>query len=328
MSSAGSLTTRPARVHWDDLEAFGIIAQGIAAGKNLQQIAEDPSASMKGPRMLYLRLSRLERALGKRLVDRRPWGRTAQLTGVGRAVARVVAELSEVRRRVLAAAAGEQIPVLRVVTHATLASALIPPAVRRRRGKGDQGFHLELMVVAAYADAVAAVNDDRADVGLYLAFPRFDRVPTPRTIRREILGSSKVVLLVSARHPLAARAGGRPKPVTLDDLAGQTIITRGYVDLQIFPPSFPAWRIVVPHSLDKLTYVQRGIGVALLPKFIADLQPRRRGVVELPFRPLLQPELCLLRPRKNLRPLSDAAELFVEELKRSCRSALQRSSAG
>ncbi len=314
---------------WDDLEQFGVIADVVRAGKSLQEIAEDPAAGTGGARMLYFRLGRLERALGRRLVDRRRWGRTTHLTTAGADVARIVADLWSTRQRLEEVCRDPDVPVLRIVTHATLVSSLIPAILQRRRmATGARpSFDLELTVVSSYADALAAVNDSRVDVGLYLAFPRFDRVPLPRSVRRQILGSTDLVVLCPSTHQFAAGSQKHPNPVQLSDLEEEHVIVRGYVDLQLLPSGPRGRRIIVSHSRDKLVYVQLGLGVSLLPKLIVDLLGLPKGVVMLPLRPTLTPALCLLRPRKRLRPLGDAAEEFLEELGQSCRAALRASAA-
>ncbi len=311
---------------WDDLEVFGTIALGIRAGKTLQQIAEDPLSGAGGARMLYFRLARLERALGRRLVDRRPWGRSSYLTEVGAAVAGKVTELRILRQQVDEVARGTDIPLLRIVTHATLASALIPAVVRRRRvTSGSPDFHLELVVVDTYAHALAAVNEGRADIGLYLAFREFDRARTPRGVRREILGETEVVVLCPLWHRFVTRTRSHTRPVLLAELAAEPVIARGYVDLQLLLTSARGRRIIVPNSTDKLAYVRLGLGVSILPKLIADLAGRAESVVLLPFRPVLRPVLCLLRPKKRLRSFPDAMEEFLDDVKVACRSALRSS---
>ncbi len=314
---------------WDDLEQFGVIATGVRAGKHLQEIAADPAAGAGGARMLYFRLGRLERALGRRLVDRRRWGRTAYLTPAGEDVARIVADLSTTRERLEEVRRDPDVPVLRIVTHATLVSSLIPAVLQRRRTEtgARPSFDLELTVVSSYADALAAVNESRVDVGLYLAFPRFDRVPTPRSVRREILGGTDVMVLCPSAHRFATRSQKHPTPVQLSDLEEEHIIVRGYVDRQVLPSGPKARRITVSNSRDKLTYVQLGLGVSLLPKLVVDLLGLPKGVVVLPLRPTLTPALCLLRARKRVRPLGDTAEEFLEALGSSCRAALRTSAA-
>lgn len=308
---------------WDDLEAFGIIATGILAGKTLPQIADDPLSGIGGRRMLYFRLGRLERDLGRRLVDRRPWGREARLTSAGDAVAASVADLLAVRRRLHDSVAQPVVPVLRVATHATLVSTLLPRVFLDHGRLPSSRFHIELVLVRSYPEVLAAVADGRADVGLYLAFPALDRTALPRNVRRERLGETEVVVLCHPSHRFAPRAP-RAGRLRREDLVDETVIVRGYIDEYTLPPGGPSGRrIIVPHTLDKLAYVRLGIGVTLFPRLIFSLLGSPSDLRALPFHPPLTLALTLLQPRKRLRPLGETAA-FVEDLRVSCARLARR----
>lgn len=333
--SAGMRAGR-SQARWDDLEAFGIIATGIVAGKTLPQIADDPLSGIGGRRMLYFRLGRLEQDLGRRLVDRRPWGREARLTSAGDEVAGFVTDLLAVRRRLHDAGAQPAVPVLRIVTHATLVSTLLPQVLKDQGSRPPSRFNLELVLVRSYPEALAAVADGRADVGLYLTFPDLDRTSLPRNVRRERLGETEVVVLCHPRHRFASRAPRAPykSPLRLstgragrlrrDDLVDETVIVRGHIDEHILPPGGPSGRrIIVPHTLDKLAYVRLGLGVTLFPRLIFAILGAPSDLRALPFRPPLTLVLALLQPRKRLRPLGEAAA-FVENLRLACARLARR----
>lgn len=308
---------------WDDLEAFGIIATGIAAGKTLPQIADDPLSGIGGRRMLYFRLGRLERDLRRRLVDRRPWGREARLTQAGDEVAASVVDLLAVRRRLHDSVAQPVVPLLRIATHATLVSTLLPQALVDRGAVPKSRFHLELVLVRSYPEALAAVADGRADVGLYLAFPDLDQNSLPRNVRRERLGETEVVVLCHRGHRFASRAP-RAGWLRREDIADETVIVRGYVDEYTLPPGASRGRrIIVPHTLDKLAYVRLGIGVTLFPRLILSLLGSPSDLRALPFHPPLALVLTLLQPKKRLRPLDEAAD-FVESLRLACARLARR----
>lgn len=320
------MRTRAGRsqARWDDLEAFGIIATGILAGKALPQIADDPLSGIGGRRMLYFRLGRLERDLGRRLVDRRPWGREARLTSAGDEVAGFVADLLAVRRRLHDAVAQPATPVLRIATHATLVSTLLPRVFVDHGASLRSRFHLELVLVRSYPEALAAVADGRADVGLYLTFPELDRTAIPRNVQRERLGETEVVVLCHPSHRFASRAP-RAGRLRRDDLVDETVIVRGYIDEYTLPPGGgpSGRRIIVPHTLDKLAYVRLGIGVTLFPRLIFSLLGAPSDLRALPFHPPLTLALALLEPRKRLRSLGEATA-FVENLRSSCARLARR----
>lgn len=317
--SPSEVRSRLRDARWDDLEVFSAIVDGLRLGKSLQQIAEDPNARVGGSRMLYFRLGRLESALGRRLVDRRPWGRDARLTEAGEALAAYVSQLLGVRRQLHEAFAEPEVPVLRIATHATLISSLFPAAVResqRRRGPKPL-FHLDLLTVTGIAEALAAVNEGRADAGLHLVFPEFERLSLPRNVRHEPLGRTEVLVLCHPAHRFAerARAGGASATVHLDELADECVITRGVVDARLLPRGTRARRISVQHSLDKLAYVRLGIGVTLFPRLAYELLASPTELRGLPLRPRIAPVLTLLRPRKRSRPLAEPVEEFLADLR-------------
>ncbi|MBI4022525.1 MAG: LysR family transcriptional regulator [Candidatus Andersenbacteria bacterium] len=307
----------PAAARWDDLEAFAAVAAGVRAGRTVQDVAEDPRSGVGSPRMLYFRLTRLEKALGQRLVDRRPWGRSAALTDAGQRVAEVLGELSVIRQRVRAATAEPEAPMFRLVTHATLVSAVLPPVIAHRtRVAGFNSAHLSIAVVGVYEGAVAAVNEARADLGLYLVLPSLPAAYVPRGVVKEMVARTDVVVLAHQRHGLARRRRrGRLMPVSLDELLDECMVTRGLVDQQLLPAGTRGRRIIVPHSLDKIAYVRLGVGLALLPRLAADLLQLPSEICVLSLRPRLFEELTVLRPRKMTRPVQAGARGFVESVR-------------
>ena len=300
---------------WDDLEAFGVIAEGLQKQKTLQQIALEPHSPLGGARILYLRLGRLERTLGRRLVDRRPWGRSAHLTAAGETVAQYVTELTRVRQRVHESFTEAEVPVLRIAAHATLVSTLLPTVIQQHQGRG-QDFNVELVLVHSYAEALRAVDDGRVDAGVHLVFPQFDDLPLPRNVRSERLGTTETVVIFPTTHRWAAPAkSGTRRSVHLDDLLDESVITRGYVDNRLLPTGGGGRRIRVPHVLDKLSYVRLGIGVSLYPRLAFDLLGPVAGVRALPLQPAVPAALVLLQPRKRTRPLEQPAAAFLKELR-------------
>lgn len=319
----------PAR--WDDLEAFGAIAEGLRSGKTLQRIAEDPLTGISGARMLYFRLGRLERVLGHRLVDRRPWGRDAHLTEAGEKLSQFVSKLLVVRRQLHESFRKADVPVLKVATHSTLMSTLLPAAMEKnQRGSHvTPGFHVELVLVGTYAEALAAVNEGRVDIGVYLVLPNFDDISVPRNVRREILGRSDTLVIFPPSHRFAARTGQNSRAVVhLEELVDECVIIRGYVDRNLLPMKTGGRRIIVTHTLDKLTYVRLGIGVSLYPQLAYDLLSPPSGVNTLPLHPPLCANLTLLQPRKRTRPLHQTARQFLTDLRAFCVDLSRKEKSG
>lgn len=327
MSPRRSNTSSPHTL-WEDLEAFHAIAEGLRTGKTLQHVADDPHSLIGSARMLYLRLSRLERALGRRLVDRRPWGRDARLTEAGARLAAQVAELVRLRRQIEASSAEPEVSVLRIATQSTLISTLLPAAMEehRQRGQDATGFSLDLELVRTYADALSAVSEGRADVGIYLTLPDIDKAPLPRNVRSELLGRTELFVLFHHSHRFAERCRSRQAAVRLEELTDEYVITRGYVDVKLPSAGLRGNRITVPHTLDALAFVRLGIGLSLLPRLAYDLLPQSRDLRALPLSPPIVSSLVLLRPRKRLRPLTDETEGFLESLRTYCLAHSRRSS--
>lgn len=324
----GTAGAAPA-VRWDDLEAFAVVAAGVRAGRSVQHVADDPRAGVGSPRMLYFRLARLEKALGQRLVDRRPWGRAAALTSAGQRVAEVVSELALLRQRVRASTAEPEAPVFRLVTHATLVSAVLPAVIAHQSmASSFSPSHLHMSVVGAYEEAVAAVHEARADMGLYLVFPSLAAAHVPRGVVKEAVVRTDVVVLAHRRHRLSLRRRrGRAVPVKLDELLDECVVIRGLVDQQLLPASTRGRRIIVPHTLDKIAYVRLGVGLALYPRLAADLLRLPPEIEVLPLRPLLSAELTALRPRKLTRPVQTAIRGFVESVRTIARQWEEKSTS-
>lgn len=311
-----SATSSPSAL-WEDLEAFHVIAEGLRTGKTLQHVAGDPHSLIGSARMLYLRLGRLERTLGRRLVDRRPWGRDARLTEAGARLAAQVADLVRLRRQIEVSSAEPDVPVLRIATHSTLISTLLPAVVEesRQRRQNTKGFSLDLELVRTYADALSAVAEGRVDAGLYLALPGIDGAPLPRNVRDELLGCTELLVLFHPSHWFGARREKRRGAIRLEELADECVITRGYLDAKLPAAGPRGSRITVPHTLDALAFVRLEIGVSLIPRLAYELSTWPRDLRALPLSPAIVSSLVLLRPRKLLRPLTAHAEEFLEDLR-------------
>lgn len=303
---------------WDDLEAFGVIVHGLQVGNTLQQIGEDPHSTFKSARMLYLRLARLERALGKRLIDRRPWGRRARLTDDGERLARFVEELLDTRRRLQSSFAEPAIPTLRLATHATLVTIILPKVLEQRRARGlsPAVLRIEPSVVQGFPEALAAVVEGRADVAFYLAPPGAPEVRLPSAVRGERLLRTELLLLCAPAHRFAERLRQNPRAtVRATELADELIIGRPFFrNLAPAPGPRGGW-ITVPHSLDMLPYIHLGLGVGFHARVVYELLGRPSDLVALPLEPSFVSTFWLLLPRKRWRPLSAEAEEFIGDLR-------------
>lgn len=310
---------------WEDLEAFHVIAEGLRTGKTLQHAVGDPHSLIGSARMLYLRLGRLERTLSCRLVDRRPWGRDARLTEAGARLAAQVAELVRLRRQIEVSSAEPEVSVLRIATHSTLISTLLPAAMEehRQRKQNTKGFSLDLELVRTYADALSAVAEGRVDAGLYLTLPGIDEASLTRNIRDERLGPTELLVLFHPSHRFGVQQKKGRESVDLGELADECVITRGYLDAKL-PTTRPRGsRITVPHTLDALAFVRLGVGVSILPRLAYELFPLPRNLRALPLSPAIVSLLVLLQPRKRIRPLTDETAGFLEDLRAYCLTRLQ-----
>ncbi|MFT4081226.1 MAG: LysR substrate-binding domain-containing protein [Nocardioides sp.] len=174
----------------------------IASAAEVHGISQ-PSAST--------RLSRLERRLGVTLFVRSSAG--TRLTPVGEAVAAWAAGVVEAARALtdgvstLRTAADAR---LRVAASLTIAEYLLPPWLLTLRAR-----HPEVEVAAAVANShevAARVVAGEVDLGL------IEAPELPDGVTGQHVGTDEVVLVVSTRYPLAARARAGLAAAELVDL--------------------------------------------------------------------------------------------------------------
>lgn len=152
-----------------------------------------------------------------------------------------------------------------------------------------------------------------ADIGVAM-----DDTPSP-LLDTEVIGRSEVVCVLRAEHPLARRAS-----VSLDDLAGQTVISYR-------PASLPAMlidRTLARHgtrlrpdveidtSIVAMSFVLQGLGIALVDGLVP--WSSFPGLVSRPFKPTVSLPLCVLT--SSQRPLSRNQELLRKHLREAVRS--------
>lgn len=302
---------------WDDLELFVTIAKGIRAGQTLQQIGQDPRNPFKSARMLYLRLTRLEKSLGHKLINRRPWKRGSSLTDKGAQLEKEVEGLMTMRQRLQHGFSRPSMPTLRIATNTSAILSIVPKMVRQRihaKGMAGLGFKPEIITLDTHAHVAAAVESNQADIGLCTSRPNEHVVALPRTIRNELLLKSEVLVLCGPEHALAKRQQSKKPWVTINDLQNEQIISRPGFQKLFAPELFRGGWISVTSAADIHEYVRLGLAVGFGVRFGYEVIGFPQGVIPLPLRPSMHFSWWMITPKKQLLP-DQVTRDFVQELR-------------
>jgi DNA-binding transcriptional LysR family regulator len=165
----------------------------------------------------------------------------------------------------------------------------------------------EVSISARVEEGVAA---QRVDLGLA-------EFPIRRTgIESEVFCDVPECLVVPAGHKLAGAAVVRPADLEgapfvslMRDFVGRHVVDR------IFERAGVARRLVAETQVNSVIceLVQRGVGIGIVDPFTA-AHYAGRGVVAVPFRPVIKIRIGVLYPTH--RPLSRAARAFLSALRR------------
>ncbi|WP_426506316.1 LysR family transcriptional regulator [Dactylosporangium sp. McL0621] len=269
-------------------------------------------------------IAALERAVGARLLERRPDG--VRLTAAGRVVLRravvMLDEADAVGRELagLAATGG----TVRLGWFASAGAVLVPEALRILRAS-DPG----VTVVSREGSTPILVRGLRAgtiDLALLAAGPPFrapDAEDPPLVL--EVLSERPLRVAVPAGHPLAA-AGH----VDVEELRGLRWIAGQSAAGERLMGVWPGLggRPVIAHTardwLAKLRLVAAGLGVTTVPPSMADAMPAGVRLLEVRGGPLELRRLLLAR--RPGRP-SDATERLAEALRQAARPS-ERATSG
>jgi DNA-binding transcriptional LysR family regulator len=131
------------------------------------------------------------------------------------------------------------------------------------------------------ASLVAKIKDGEVDIGLML-----DRTTTDSLLDRTIIRDEPLVLIAPINHPLA-----QMDTVTLQDLNNCELIVseESCIYRSLFENLLKEHGIIfrIGFELSNLEAIKRcvmnGLGIALLPKIVAEEEIERGNLAELPF---------------------------------------------
>lgn len=303
---------------WDDLELFATIAAGLDREQTLQQIGQDPESLFGSPRMLYLRLDRLEKVLGHRLVDRRPWGRHSRLTDYGHYVVKHVSDLMSIRENIVEHFAEEEGPTLRFVTNGPTFFSIMLDIIQRRHEKQNDyhlGFLPDVTDLGTFAEAISALIKGEADIAFPVPTPH-ESARLPAALKGEILLKSNIVLLCSRKHK-RARHFAQQGYATLDELASEHIIARPLYRGLFLPHKLPRRWTPIMSSVASFAYVRLKLGLGLFTQIGYNMTGAPADILAVPLQPRIMFSYWYVQPRKLWRPFSPAARSFIEDLKQN-----------
>jgi DNA-binding transcriptional LysR family regulator len=238
-------------VDWEDLRHFAAFARSRTLSGAARQLGVDHVTVAR-------RLRGLEDALGVKLVDRR--ARIPALTVEGERIAALVARMEEDADAVGRAARGlrpELGGVVSISAPPTLVNALIAPRLPELRAR-----HPQLEIHLLGEKRIASLSRRETDIALRLVRPTEAGVVTRKV-------GSFAFGLYGAKRYVASRRAGELELIAFDDESDALpqqkwlLAQRG------------ARRLVLrTNDLEsQLAAVRAGVGVAMLPSFLANRQP-------------------------------------------------------
>ncbi len=285
-----------------DLQAFCALVRCGGFNKTADLLALSPSA-------LSRRISKLEEALGGRLVERTT--RTMVLTPLGLALHERLAPLLDSLDDCLAGTArmargeGGQMTVACITT---VAYSLFPAALSRLRQRHpDVRVDLRDDTGARVRDAVLRREAEFGITVLWEDEPE---------LACQSLRDDPYVLACAPGHPMAARA-----QAAWADLAGQRVLAlrrssanRQQIDAALAVAGVPApWFDEVEHLSSMIGFLEHGGWMAVLPRLALAATTR---VATIPLTaPTIARRICLVRRRDTT--LSRPARALWDELARS-----------
>ncbi len=274
----------PLSSHVPDLAALELLLDvansgSIGAAARVHGITQQAASS---------RLRRLESQVGLTVLDRSPSG--ASLTDAGRALAawtgRVVAAATELDDGV-AALRRAGTARLRLAASMTIAEHLLPRwlvTLRTRTAPGHTPPTVTL--TATNSDTVIElVRGHAIDLG-FLEGPH-----VPADVRRRVIGTDELVLVVAPQHPWATRR----RPITAQTLAATALVarepgsgTRSFLEAALHSAlgadaelTAPAMEFATATSVKEA--VRANLGPAVLSTLAVDAELRERRLTAIPI---------------------------------------------
>ncbi|MEK5255316.1 LysR family transcriptional regulator [Paenibacillus sp. FSL F4-0125] len=224
-----------------------------------------------------MQIQKIEKEYGVPLIERH--GRVLRLTPPGEELLKLFVEILDLYDRSKETIAQQIGGTLTIGTIDSLAAFYLPPYLQQLRTKFPKlDIHLQTM---QEANLVAKIKDGEVDIGLML-----DRTTTDSLLDRTIIRDEPLVLIAPVNHPLA-----QMETVTLQDLNNCELIVseESCIYRSLFENLLKEHGIIfrIGFELSNLEAIKRcvmnGLGIALLPKIVAEEEIERGNLAELPF---------------------------------------------
>lgn len=275
----------PERARWDDLEAFQEIYKGIQKNRTIEEVGQSKSHSYGGPRTLYRRLDRLEKALDAQLIFRERWSRETRVAPAGEKLYQQLEHILSLKQG-LEKEFQSQRPLIRVATSESIAFHIIARVLAATPNKEKFPIELHFREGNDWHEAIEILRRGEADIAM-LNVPT-TAMPLP-DLRSQILSPPLPwPLIVHPKHRFAHRhRGGKLQPVRFEELRNEDMTIHQMYQTDFLPGRVSRSLFVVPRLWSGFALVQQGVAIAPWCEAISRLSPRE-GVVKVP----LDSKLC------------------------------------
>ncbi|GGF79707.1 LysR family transcriptional regulator [Paenibacillus albidus] len=257
-----------------------------------------------------MQIQKIEKEYGVPLIERH--GRQLRLTPPGEELLKLFVEMLDLYDRSKETIAQQIGGTLTIGTIDSLAAFYLPPFLQQLRTRFP-GLNIHLQTEQE-ANLVTKIKDGEVDIGLLL-----DRNTTDSQLSRTIIRNEPLVLIAPANHPLA-----RLDTVKLQDLNSCEFIVseESCIYRSLFENLLKDHGILfrIGFELSNLEAIKRcvmnGLGLALLPRIVAQEEIKRGDLAELPF---IHPEIhfdlqLLLHPKKwKSQPLQFLIQMLLAD---------------
>ncbi|AWV34322.1 LysR family transcriptional regulator [Paenibacillus odorifer] len=255
-----------------------------------------------------MQIQKIEKEYGVPLIERH--GRQLRLTPPGEELLKLFVEILDLYDRSKETIAQQIGGTITIGTIDSLAAFYLPPYLQQLRTKFPKlDIHLQTM---QEANLLAKIKDGEVDLGLML-----DRTTADSILERTIVRDEPLVLIAPIHHPLAQR-----DTVTLQDLNNCELIVseESCIYRSLFENLLKEHGIIfrIGFELSNLEAIKRcvmnGLGIALLPKIVAEEEIERGSLAELSF---VHPEIhfdlqLLMHPKKwKSQPLQFLIQMLL-----------------
>lgn len=255
-----------------------------------------------------MQIQKIEKEYGVPLIERH--GRQLRLTPPGEELLTLFVEILDLYDRSKETIAQQIGGTLTIGTIDSLAAFYLPPYLQQLRTKFPKlDIHLQTM---QEANLVAKIKDGEVDIGLML-----DRTTADSILERTIIRDEPLVLIAPINHALAQR-----DKVTLQDLNNCELIVseESCIYRSLFENLLKEHGIIfrIGFELSNLEAIKRcvmnGLGIALLPRIVAEEEIERGDLAELHF---AHPEIhfdlqLLMHPKKwKSQPLQFLIQMLL-----------------